>query len=160
MTWWVKHIELSTFSENREPPQKFLWFTIDDYFHFETRGTETLVKIKDCNKSLDLDSKWKVGVAWTHFALSVQMGRTDRYSAHVLTPECCMGSLTRFQKVTVKIFLIKLKVRGEPVWLLLAALGERIHNDLLISLILSHSLLAILLTISAWRNGGVISVKS
>lgn len=71
-----------------------------------------------------------------------------------------MGSLTRFQKVTVKIFLIKLKVRGEPVWLLLAALGERIHNDLLISLILSHSLLAILLTILVLRKGEVITVKS
>lgn len=50
-----------------------------------------------------------------------------------------MGSLTRFQKVTVEIFLIELKVRGEPVLLLLAALGERIHAALLSNLILSHS---------------------
>lgn len=75
-----------------------------------------------------------------HLHTYVSMSRwaeTDRWIAHCLTLECCMGSLTHFPKVTVEIFLIKLKVRGESVSLVLAALREGIHAALFIKLVLS-----------------------
>lgn len=45
-----------------------------------------------------------------------------------------MGSTAHFPKVTVDIFLVKLKVRGESASLVLAGLGEGIHGALFIKL--------------------------